>query len=267
MHPFLINTEILGQKIVVFTGSLFTVLAVLVGGLVYFLLVPDRKQWGSHLIFLAVAAVGALIGGKVTQFAIDLFIFREVNPLLVFVSSGSTVTGGIWGGVTAVLAYRVFDRKRLIGRTSYDALGAAFMTGDALMRVGCYFTGCCFGAVCAPSPLALTYPPEWIIPRLYGTALPPGPRLPFPLMAAALLLVMGLMLILTARKLRRPGLAAALFFVLYGIYRFLIEFIRDEPFRLFVGPLVFAQWFALACLAAGAGLMVYVICRPMRVPS
>ena len=50
---------------------------------------------------------------------------------------------------------------------------------------------------------------------------------------------------------------AAWFFILYGVYRFAIEFIRDEPLRLFLGPLSFAQWFALACLPVGVALLAY----------
>jgi phosphatidylglycerol:prolipoprotein diacylglycerol transferase len=258
MHPFLIDTEILGLKIVIMTGSIFTVLAVLAGGFIYLFLLPDRKQWGSHLIFLAVVAVGALAGGKITQFVIDLFIFKDSNPLLVFVSSGSTVAGGILGAVAAALGYRIFDRKKTIGSADYDALSIAFMAGEALMRIGCLWNGCCFGAVCDPSPLALTYPPDWIMFRFFNLDVPAGPRLPFPLIASAALLLLGAALFLVNRRFRRPGLAAALFFILYGVYRFLIEFIRDEPFRLFLGPFSFAQWFALACLAAGTVLCAYV---------
>jgi phosphatidylglycerol:prolipoprotein diacylglycerol transferase len=261
MHPFLVNSEFFGMKIVIITGSLFTVLAVMTGVLIYLLLLPRKKQWGSHLIFLAVTGLGALAGGKLTQYIIDLVLYPDVNFLLVLLSSGSTILGGLLGGLAAALFYRLFDRKSVIGLDSYDSLGIAFLAGAGLMRIGCLWTGCCFGAVCAPGPLALTYPPDWIMHRFYDLDIPPGPRLPFPLIASISLFLLGGCLFLVKRKTRRPGLTAACFFILYGLYRFFIEFIRDEPYRLFIGPFVFAQWFALVCLATGIILYPLVLRR------
>jgi phosphatidylglycerol:prolipoprotein diacylglycerol transferase len=259
MHPFLLNTEILGMKIVFPTGSLFTILAAGTGGLVYFLLLAQRKSWGTHFTFLAVTAVGALAGGKIIQFIIDLLIFKDTNVFLVILSAGSTITGSIMGAVIAILLYRLVDRIKRIGLDSYDALSIAFAAGAALMRVGCLWTGCCFGKICQDFPITLTYPPDWIIPGYYGIEITPGPRLPFPLIASAALLLMGAILFIIKRKTRLPGLTGAVFFMLYGIYRFIIEFIRDEPFRLFWGPFSFAQWFALCCLAAGIILCLILL--------
>ncbi len=98
--------------------------------------------------------------------------------------------------------------------------------------------------------------------RFFGLDIPFGPRLPFPFIASGSLLLIALILFIVLRRESRPGLAAASFFILYGVYRFAVEFIRDEPVRLFLGPLSFAQWFALACLPIGAGLLAYFRLAP-----
>jgi phosphatidylglycerol:prolipoprotein diacylglycerol transferase len=266
MHPYLVDADVLGVRIAISTGIVFTLLAVGVGGLTFFFLLPEKTKRGAHLVFLAAVTAGALSGARLLQFAVELLIFKDQNPLTVFAESGSTILGGIVGGGVTALIYKLLHRGHLITWRTFDAAAVAFAGGDAVLRIGCFFAGCCFGKVCADIPFALTYPPDWIMYRFHHLDIPAGPRLPFPLIAGAALLAVGLTLLIVYRKEKYTGLAASVFFILYGIYRFCIEFIRDEPFRLFIGPFSFGQWFALACLPAGIGLAIYTRLKKELLP-
>jgi phosphatidylglycerol:prolipoprotein diacylglycerol transferase len=257
VFPFLLDTDLLGAQIVIPTSTVFTLVAMAASGLLFILLQPDKSKRGSLLVFAAAVAAGTLVGARLLQFVLELMIFPGRIALTVFAESGSTVIGGLLGGGLTALIYKRAHRGGYITRRTFDAAVVAFAFGDALLRIGCFFGGCCFGTVCAPSPLALSYPPDWIMYRFYHLAIPAGPRLPFPFIAAAALAAIGLVLLVVYRREKVEGLTASLFFMLYGIYRFAIEFIRDEPLRLFIGPLSFAQWFALACLLVGIVLLVY----------
>jgi len=257
VHPFLIDAEILGTRLTIPSGVVFTLSGLAVGGLLYWFLLPRSARRWEHLAFAAAAAGTALVGARLLGFALDLGVLGTERPLEVFAASGSTVLGGIAGGGLFAAAYLKIRRGGSVTLRTFDAAAAAFAVGDAVMRVGCLFQGCCFGKICAASPLAVTYPPDWIMHRFFGLDIPYGPRLPFPLIAAASLLLIAFVLFIVLHRETRAGTAAALFFILFGAYRFAIEFIRDEPLRLFLGPLSFAQWFALACLPAGIGLLAY----------
>jgi phosphatidylglycerol:prolipoprotein diacylglycerol transferase len=262
MYPFLVDTEILGARLVVPTGIVFTLAALGGGGLLYWFLLPRPARRAEQLVFAAAVVASALVGARLLGFVLDLLVSPGRPPLATFAASGSTVLGGITGGGLCALLYKRLHRRGYVTRRAYDAAAVAFAAGDAVLRVGCYFSGCCFGKTCAPSPFAVIYPPDWIMHRLYGLDLPFGPRLPFPFIASGSLLLIALALFVVLRKEKFGGLAASTFLIMYGVYRFSIEFIRDEPFRLFLGPWSFAQWFALACLPAGAAAALYFRLRP-----
>jgi phosphatidylglycerol:prolipoprotein diacylglycerol transferase len=257
MYPFLIDTEILGMKIVVPTGIVFAFLAIILATGLYFLLLPDKKRWSAHLVLLAVVLAGALVGARVTQIILDLAGLRGSNPVQIISNAGATITGGILGGGAAALVFQIFDRKKIVTRQTLDLLSVVFPAGDAILRIGCFFNGCCFGKIDESFPLTVTYPLDWIMRSIYDPDIPQGPRLPFPLLAAGALVLISFILFIVYKKSNTNGLAVALFFLLYGVYRFLIEFIRDEPFRLFIGPFSYGQWFAILCFPVGIVLLIF----------
>lgn len=62
--------------------------------------------------------------------------------------------------------------------------------------------------------------------------------------------LLGFLLIVLARKKRNRGLITGLYFLLYAIGRFLIEFLRNDP-RGNVGALSTSQFIAIFMAAAG----------------
>jgi phosphatidylglycerol:prolipoprotein diacylglycerol transferase len=73
-----------------------------------------------------------------------------------------------------------------------------------------------------------------------------------------LLLVIPLLLIQRANP--RPGVLAANFILWYGLFRFLIDFLRDYRAELLGLPS--GQWFNVSMVVIGAGLLAWVFRRP-----
>jgi phosphatidylglycerol:prolipoprotein diacylglycerol transferase len=251
MHPFLVNADIHGNGVVVSTASLFTLLAIVTAGACYFLLLPDRKNWDTHLVFLAVLVAGAIIGARLAAIGINLWLLQHVNPRLASETSGRTITGAMAGAGLAALVYKQFDRKKMVTLGTLDRLGVVFPAGNAVLRIGCYFKGCCFGKFDEHFPWTITYPSDWIMRSAFHLDIPLGPRIPFPLFAACALALISLVLLFVFKRAKSDGRVISLFFVLYAVYRFGIEYTRDEPFRVLIGPFNYGQWFALICLPIG----------------
>jgi phosphatidylglycerol:prolipoprotein diacylglycerol transferase len=120
-------------------------------------------------------------------------------------------------------------------------------------RVGCLVAGCCFGRptdwwwgftftnpaarVVSGTPIGVPLHPTQILQMLDGF-----------LLFAILYFVF--------RRRRFDGQVAALYFILEGLSRFLIEFLRGDPRGAAVG-LATSQWIALGMIVAGIGIWAW----------
>ena len=88
-----------------------------------------------------------------------------------------------------------------------------------------------------------------------------GPRIASPLIAAAGLAVIGVVLLVVFRSTTHRGQIVPLYLLLYGPFRFLQEFTRGDPERGFLGPLSSGQWFSVAAVVAGGVLLALFVHR------
>ena len=130
-----------------------------------------------------------------------------------------------YGGFLAALAAVALLRRRYglpFGKT-VDALAPGLALGHFFGRLGCFLGGCCFGEV-TTSCLAVRFPAE----SLVGDSLP---RHPTQLYEAGAELLIFVLLALWHRRRRFDGQLLALWLGLYGLARFLIEFVRGDAAR------------------------------------
>ncbi len=166
-----------------------------------------------------------------------------------------TVEFASWGGFLAIavglVLYAALSGRSLLLLIDAAALGGTL--GHAVGRIGCLTLGCCFGRPSA-SPLAVRYESPLAKAVRVGD-LQGIPIHPVPLYEAALNL--GLFFLLNAVALAgsREGVPAALYLIMYGSGRFLLEFLRHNSLDDHIGPLPRNQWLALLQAAAGVGLL------------
>lgn len=162
---------------------------------------------------------------------------------------GLVFYGGALGGAIAVAIYA--RRREIPVLTIFDSLAAPLLIAHALGRVGCFAAGCCYGAP-TDSILGVTFNhPQTLAPA--GIALHPTQ-----LYAAGGNLLLFLGAIALSRRIQPRGFVSAYYLAGYGLFRFVLEFVRDD----FRGPtplgLFPSQWIALASIAAGTALFLYV---------
>ena len=167
-------------------------------------------------------------------------------------STGSTFYGGLIGGSLAFLAfYFVYGRLRVKNREHLHHLPTileigppCIAIGHALGRVGCFFAGCCFG-IRTDSFLGVYLDNPDI----------PHKVLPVQLFEAAFLVVLCVYLVLRFYDGKRYALPHYL--ILYGIWRFSIEYLRgDDRGATFVSFLTPSQLTAIVLILLGIILTV-----------
>jgi phosphatidylglycerol:prolipoprotein diacylglycerol transferase len=185
------------------------------------LLTREAVRRGLDALAVEKAAGWAVIGGIAGAHLVHVLFYhpeelREGGPLqLLKVWDGLSSTGGVIGGLLAILIY--FHRKRLRFSRFGDAFALAVAPGWMVARLGC-FTVHDHPGVLTSFPLAVAFPQ--------------GARHDLGLYDAIVLAGLSLLLYaLDRRGLLRDRLLALLA-VLYGVSRFLLDFLRarDLPY-------------------------------------
>lgn len=150
--------------------------------------------------------------------------------------------GGYWGVLATAALVALAERRSPLSYA--DAFVPGILVGGAVARVGCAYTGCCPGIV--------------VLWQTLGSFQPFRPWALYDL--AALLLTAGA----TERIVRRrpdwafDGARLCLFCLVYGILRFLLEFVRVTPHA--TGPFTWGH--AAAILQVAAGIILLMSPRP-----
>ena len=170
--------------------------------------------------------LGGLLGSKILMFFVD----DHVNIFsLDFLRSGGVVYGGIIGGFIAVALLVPYYKLPFWKVT--DAFAPAVALGQAFGRQGCFAAGCCWG-----KPTDLFWGVhfsekghEYTGVPMYG---PSGEDLflhPTQLIESfTMVAVFGLLVWLHRRK-KFDGQVLIAYGIIYSVFRFAIEFIRDDP--------------------------------------
>jgi phosphatidylglycerol:prolipoprotein diacylglycerol transferase len=216
-----------------------------------------------------VTALVAVLASRLLYVVTNLDEFRSIGEVFSFRGGGLVAYGGFLGGFVGSWAYLGYKRIRLLPWA--DVAVPSLASGLAITRIGCYLFGCDFGARmsdAAPAWLqklgsfphwaAGTVPgsdgaPAWVRHhrdlKLIGfdapTSLPVHPTQLY----ESLIGVGLLALLLWARRRQRfRGQIFLLFTFAYGVCRFLIELLRDDPERGSLPPALAEHVLLPACL-------------------
>lgn len=170
------------------------------------------------------------------------------------ITAGIVFYGGLIGGVFGGWLYtRLF---RLDFWKIADVMIPFLPLAHGFGRVGCFCAGCCYGRA------ALDTDPEWLrsLAVVYTNAIgAPNdgvPRYPVQLFEACfLILVLFPILVAFSRKDHKPGRVVGLYFIVYGIFRFINEYLRADSIRGIFGGVSTSQWISLALVPLGIVLM------------
>lgn len=187
----------------------------------------------SVLDIAIVGVVCGFIGAKILYVIVEFESFIE-NPLSVLGSEGFVVYGGIIAGVLSAILY--CRKKNLVFLEYFDLLAPSISLAQGFGRIGCFLAGCCYGRE-TDAFFGITFPE--------GSFAPAGVKLiPTQLLSSAGDFLIMFILLAYSRRSKKTGNVGALYLILYGIGRFLIEFLRSDD-RGAVGALSTSQFISI----------------------
>jgi len=222
MHPVLF--EIKGFKIYTY-GPIMALGFLLAFLLVYHIVKRRGDDLEFYMDLYLWLIIGGVAGAKILYSIIEYreFIARPLHML-------NCRNGGLvwYGGVLAdTVIVTWYSRRR--GQSVFrvmDTLMAPLALGLAIGRWGCLMGGCCFGRLCS-YPWAIVYP-EGVNPV---AGLPVHPT---PIYESLLSLAIAAIIYTAVRRNVRTGIPTLLWFTLYPLARFIVEFYRGDEVRGFI---------------------------------
>ncbi|MBK8171546.1 MAG: prolipoprotein diacylglyceryl transferase [Sandaracinaceae bacterium] len=240
----------------------------------------DREMMANCFIVTAVAAIA---GARILYIVTNPGEFPDARSWLALRSGGLVAYGGFIGGFFGSLAYLRARKQALLPWA--DVVAPTLATGLLFTRIGCYLFGCDFGQRLLPSaPSWLrrwgTFP-HWDFhasPTLACANMPNGapafnhhvqqyhlaesahfslPVHPTQLYESAAGLVLFGMTMFVWHKRKFRGQPLLVLVIGYSAWRFLIEFLRDDPERGGAFNYSTSQLISLALLPLG--IFFYVV--------
>ncbi len=202
------------------------------------------------------AAIGGIVGAKI-YYAI---LFHDWH--LLFTRAGLVWYGGLAGGL--IVCSWIILRNRIDYLTAADATAPALVIGYGIGRIGCFLVGDDYGRP-TNSWVGIAFPkgsPPTTAESLRDFGVHVNPAIPpdqvlrvFPTQifeSLASFLIFGF-LFWYSRREHAKGRVFALFLIIMGIERFLIEIIRAKDDR-FLGPFTIAQLISVIAVIVGVFL-------------
>ncbi|HEY8278707.1 MAG TPA: prolipoprotein diacylglyceryl transferase [Bdellovibrionota bacterium] len=231
---------------------------------ILFLLVwsrPKGKPLGPYIDLLLAVVVFGVIGARL-GYAYNYWEEFQDDPWTLFSlwKGGLAFYGGFAPAFFAFL-FVLWWRKIPVLETS-DRVSPILPLSLALIRLGCFAQGCCFGLPTnLPWGVAYHDPESKVLPVLLG-----HPLHPTQLYEAVFLFCLSgaLAWVLRSgryRKVLRPGELATFSIFLYCVYRFAADFLRGDTYHGFWGLSWFTPTQAAALLGIAATPLVLWICR------
>ncbi len=198
---------------------------------------------GGRILDVAVwVLIGGIVGARATFIAIDPSATWKDFPYLW--QPGLSWYGGLGGGLLATLIYS------RVTHVSFPSLADACTPGVALAygiaRIGCLLNGCCYGA-----PTGLPWAARFGLDGGWTAR-----SHPTQIYSALGSWAITCLLLYLSPRLRRPGQLFVIYLALYGVIRFVVEFLRKGyTAEVLIEPLTQAQ--AASVILIVASLVVF----------
>jgi phosphatidylglycerol:prolipoprotein diacylglycerol transferase len=255
MHPVLFDIK--GFKIYTY-GPIMAIGFLAAFFLIYHIARRRQEDVEFYMDLYVWLILFGLLGAKI------LYNITEYHEFLAHpIQMMNCRNGGLvwYGGVILDTAFVVWYARRheIPFLQVSDTLVAPLALGLAIGRWGCLMGGCCYGKPCS-LPWAIIYPA--------GANPVAGMRVhPSPIYESIISLIICGIIYLAIRRQAKTGIATAIWFTLYPLARFLLEFLRGDEVRGFVYQgasfsISTSQFIGLIVMACAIGLMAWIHRHP-----
>lgn len=206
----------------------------------------DREGYDREMVLdmVVIMVLFGILGGRVAYIIFYEWADFLARPTIFFSPgfSGLVWYGAFMGGLLAFLFY--IWKKSLDLWEMADIFAPYLALGYALVRIGCFLNGCCYGLPTG-SEFGVVFPQ--VDEEL---------RHPTQLYSSLLNFILAIFLLwLSGRRLFK-GQIFIVYLIGYCIYRFIIEFFRFSLINW--GPFTLGQLYTLILLAAALGLYLWM---------
>jgi len=191
-----------------------------------------KKNIKHALWFGFLVMLGLFIGAKLFYIISRWsWLMEDSSRWELMISGGFVAYGGIIVGALMPLIYTKIKKINYWEYADLFALGAPL--ANLANRVGCFFNGCCYG-----KPVVMNLP--WAV--YYKEAL----RHPTQIYHGLSALIIFLILLRLNKKKNFKGFIILSYFLLYSLFRFIVEFFRHVDNKYVVFSLTGSQLIAIA---------------------
>ena len=205
----------------------------------------ETKRRGLNLRLSIEGAIwtslAGYIGARAMHIVFDGFLDIYIQkPLAMFAfwKGGLAFYGTVIFGLPTVVWWFNRHKAPILKYLDNYAYGIAF--GVGVGRVGCYLNGCCFGQITSSGfsnqfiKYGLSAKNQFARDIILNLKEMPLPVIPSQLISFSVNMMIFLFLWIYVRKrYRKDGTIFGLWMILYGIFRFIIEFFRADDRGLF----------------------------------
>lgn len=190
-----------------------------------------------------------IAGGFLSSLIVGLIFY----PYQLNISSGNSIPliswGGLIGGIIIIILIGYYWKENIF--QLYDLFIPGYACALAIGRIGCFFAGCCYGK----------HTNNWWGITFSNSMAPAShaiqPLVPVQLISSLFLfLLSGFLSFSLIRKFSDRGFTFMQFLFIYSIFRFIVEFMRDDP-RIFIFGLSDGQNFSILLFLFGVALYLY----------
>jgi phosphatidylglycerol:prolipoprotein diacylglycerol transferase len=221
----------------------------------------------KHIILAGVIAIiSGIIGVRLFSVLENLIVFGTKQNV-VFSLGGSTTSWGAYTFGSAAFCFYLAYHKQPILKYA-DILGASLGLGPFIGRWACFFNGCCYGKV-TDLFWAVRYPQyspahnaHWkagLIDLETQLSLAVHPVQLYASFSA--LFIFFLISKIYQRYANKPGMTIAFYGLLYGLFRFFVEFFRDDVPRHTIFALTLGQFICIVLFILFIGAIWLLVRR------
>ncbi|MBF0545776.1 MAG: prolipoprotein diacylglyceryl transferase [Candidatus Riflebacteria bacterium] len=161
----------------------------------------------------------AIFGARLLYIVLYPSEFTDIKSMFMLTSGGLVFFGGFLATMTAVIVWAKIKKRRL--RDLGDLIAPCLALGHSIGRIGCFLNGCCYGT-------RTTICLGMVFPNLNDNI----HRHPTQLYESFFLFIICLISLWNI-KLRKKGIIPdgsvwGIYVLSYSIFRFFVEFIRDD---------------------------------------
>lgn len=187
-------------------------------------------------------AIAAIAGGYLSAILFQaVYNFFETG---VFVFKGMTFLGGLFGGAAVFLAgYKIFAKEDV--KKHFPLLlqvaPCAVLVAHGLGRIGCFFAGCCYGVK---------------TDSIFGIQFPGHPHKVYPTQLFEAIFLLIMFGVTSWLFFKEKKINVTLYLLSYGVFRFLLEYIRGDYRGEFIIPFLYPSQTLSVIMILGAVALI-----------